>query len=123
MRSYMEKLKAPIATSIPVVTRPRPVDEPDIDPAKLFVTGIPVSVTHGRVRRMFEVEGAVVGLSMPQNPETGEHKGVAYITFTTPAEAAKAKDVLDGSYIDDSYLRISYCRRRPERRVRPEGRP
>lgn len=66
--------------------------------AKLFVAGLPDSVSEDVLKQIFEATGGkVVSVSLPKDRMTGRPRGFGFVTMTTPAEAQAARDALDGS--------------------------
>jgi RNA recognition motif-containing protein len=66
--------------------------------AKLFVAGLPDSVTEEVLKQIFEATGGkVVSVSLPKDRTTGRPRGFGFVTMGTPAEAQSARDALDGS--------------------------
>jgi nucleolin len=68
------------------------------DACKLFVAGLPDSVTEDVLREIFEaVGGSVVDVSLPRDRATGRPRGFGFVTFSTADEANNARQSLDGS--------------------------
>jgi nucleolin len=68
------------------------------DASKLFVAGLPESITEDVLRQLFEATGGtVVDVSLPRDRATGRPRGFGFVTFSTPDEAASARQSLDGS--------------------------
>jgi nucleolin len=68
------------------------------DACKLFVAGLPDSVTEDVLREIFEaVGGTVTDVSLPRDRATGRPRGFGFVTFSTPEEASNARQSLDGS--------------------------
>lgn len=68
------------------------------DASKLFVAGLPESITEDVLRQLFEATGgSVVDVSLPRDRATGRPRGFGFVTFSTPSEAASARQSLDGS--------------------------
>src|SRR6202046_3965455 len=66
--------------------------------AKLFVAGLPDSISEDVLKQIFEATGgAVVNVSLPKDRATGRPRGFGFVTLSTPAEAQAARDALDGS--------------------------
>lgn len=66
--------------------------------AKLFVAGLPDSVTEEVLRQVFEATGGkVLNVSLPKDRTTGRPRGFGFVTMGTPEEAQAARDALDGS--------------------------
>lgn len=68
------------------------------DARKLFVAGLPESITEDVLRQLFEATGGkVVDVSLPRDRTTGRPRGFGFVTFSTPQEAVGARRTLDGS--------------------------
>lgn len=68
------------------------------DARKLFVAGLPESITEDALREVFEATGGkVTDVSLPRDRATGRVRGFGFVTFASPEEAATARDSLDGS--------------------------
>jgi nucleolin len=68
------------------------------DARKLFVAGLPESITEDALREIFEATGGkVTDVSLPRDRATGRVRGFGFVTFSSPEEAATARDSLDGS--------------------------
>jgi RNA recognition motif-containing protein len=68
------------------------------DARKLFIAGLPDSVTEDVLRQLVEATGGTVrSLSLPRDRETGRPRGFGFVTLSTAEEAAAARDSLDGS--------------------------
>jgi len=68
------------------------------DEAKLFVAGLPESVSEEVLKQIFEaIGGKVVSVSLPKDRMTGRPRGFGFVTLSSPADAQAARDALDGS--------------------------
>jgi RNA recognition motif-containing protein len=66
--------------------------------AKLFVAGLPDSMSEEVLKQLFESTGGVVlNVSFPKDHATGRRRGYAFVTLSTPEQAAAARDQLNGS--------------------------
>jgi len=74
---------------VPVAAAPAVVD----GPRKIFVGSLPDSITDGALRAEFSRYGQVTDCFLKQGCESGRQW--AFITFSTPDEAAYAKDATD----------------------------
>jgi RNA recognition motif-containing protein len=65
---------------------------------KLFVAGLPDSITEDILRQLFEATGGtVVEVSLPKDRATGRPRGFGFVTLSSSAEAQVARESLDGS--------------------------
>src|SRR5437588_10661968 len=68
------------------------------DSRKLFVAGLPDSITEDVLRTLFEATGGTVSeISLPKDRATGRPRGFGFVTLSTSEEAQTARDSLDGS--------------------------
>jgi RNA recognition motif-containing protein len=68
------------------------------DARKLFVAGLPESITEEVLRELFAATGGtVVDVSLPKDRMTGRPRGFGFVTLSTPEEAVSARGALDGS--------------------------
>src|SRR5258708_12898810 len=66
--------------------------------AKLFVAGLPDSISEDVLKQLFEATGGkVLSVSLPKDRMTGRPRGFGFVTLATPQEAQSARDALDGS--------------------------
>ena len=94
------------------------------DARKLFVAGLPDSVTEDALREIFEaVGGTVVDVSLPRDRATGRPRGFGFVTFSTSEEAGNARNALDGSLQAGRSISVRPFSSEPPRRGegRPEG--
>ena len=94
------------------------------DACKLFVAGLPDSVTEDVLREIFEaVGGTVVDVSLPRDRATGRPRGFGFVTFSTPEEAGNARQTLDGSLQAGRSISVRPFSSEPPRRgeTRTEG--
>lgn len=68
------------------------------DARKLFVAGLPESMTEDVLRQLFEATGSqVVEVSMPRDRASGRPRGFGFVTLQTGEQAERARTTLDGS--------------------------
>jgi RNA recognition motif-containing protein len=68
------------------------------DSRKLFVAGLPDSITEDVLRQLFEATGGtVLNVSLPKDRATGRPRGFGFVTMGTQSEATTARDSLNGS--------------------------
>jgi len=94
------------------------------DACKLFVAGLPDSVTEDVLREIFEATGgSVTDVSLPRDRATGRPRGFGFVTFSTPEEATNARQSLDGSLQAGRSISVRPFSSEPPRRGegRPEG--
>jgi RNA recognition motif-containing protein len=90
------------------------------DRCKLFVAGLPDSISEAVLRQLFEATGGtVVEVSVPRDRATGRPRGFGFITLSTEDEARSAREVLDGSMQSGRSISVRPFQAGPPRR--PEG--
>ena len=91
------------------------------DSRKLFVAGLPDSITEDVLRQLFEATGGnVVEVSLPKDRATGRPRGFGFVTLATVDEATSARESLDGSFQGGKSISVRPFQAEPPRR---EGRP
>src|SRR5689334_8580005 len=91
------------------------------DTRKLFVAGLPDSITEDVLRQLFEATGGnVVEVSLPKDRATGRPRGFGFVTLATSAEANAARESLDGSFQGGKSISVRPFQAEPPRR---EGGP
>jgi nucleolin len=94
------------------------------DSRKLFVAGLPDSITEDVLRQLFEATGgSVVEVSLPKDRATGRPRGFGFVTLATVEEAGSARESLDGSFQGGKSISVRPFQAEPPRRdgVRPMG--
>src|SRR5579859_779861 len=94
------------------------------DEAKLFVAGLPDSISEEVLKQIFEATGGtVVNVSLPKDRATGRPRGFGFVTLSTPAQAQSARDALDGSMQAGRSISVRPFQAEPPRRDAPGGAP
>jgi RNA recognition motif-containing protein len=89
---------------------------------KLFVAGLPDTITEEILRQLFEATGGtVVEVSLPKDRATGRPRGFGFVTLATSADAQMARDTLDGSMQAGRSISVRPFQAEPP--VRREGGP
>lgn len=94
------------------------------DSRKLFVAGLPDSITEDVLRQLFEATGgSVVEVSLPKDRATGRPRGFGFVTLSTSEEASSARESLDGSFHGGKSISVRPFQAEPPRRdgARPGG--
>src|ERR1700735_3369082 len=88
--------------------------------AKLFVAGLPDSISEDVLRQLFEATGgSVVEVSLPKDRATGRPRGVGVVTLATVEEAGAARESLDGSFQGGKSISVRPFQAEPPRRDGP----
>lgn len=97
------------------------------DARKLFVAGLPESMTEDVLRQLFEATGSlVVEVSLPRDRATGRPRGFGFVTLQTGEQAEKARSALDGSVQVGRAISVrpfqgATARREPKSEVQPSS--
>jgi dienelactone hydrolase len=93
-------------------------------PEKLFVGGLPFSVTEERLRETFAAFGTVQSAEIATGPD-GRSRGFGFVEMATPEETETAMRALNGSALDGRTIRVekSVGRGARARGTRAAGRP
>lgn len=92
------------------------------DASKLFVAGMPDSITEDALREIFEATGArVVNVSLPKDRTTGRPRGFGFVTLSSPEEASSAKGALDGSAHGGRQISVRPFTTGPQKRGEPKA--
>lgn len=70
------------------------------------ITKLTKNVTSVHLEEIFDVYGKIVDIDLPVNKRLGTHKGTAWVTFASPAAAAKAADYMDSAQVDGSVISV-----------------
>src|SRR5271167_4446332 len=90
--------------------------------AKLFVAGLPDSVSEDVLKQLFEATGGkVISVSLPKDRTTGRPRGFGFVTLETPEEAQTARDALDGSIQAGRSISVRPFQAEPPRRDAAAG--
>ncbi len=100
------------------------------DARKLFVAGLPDSVTEEVLRGLFETESGsqVSELTLPRDRMSGRPRGFAFVRLGSQDDADRARRVLDGRIVDGKAISVRPFQaeppgprgERPERGERPD---
>src|SRR3954465_14869710 len=82
---------------------------------KLFVGNLSFNTTENDLHDAFAAHGTVVEANLVMDRDTGRPRGFGFVTMSTPEEAQKALEALNGKAIDGRSLTVSVARPREER--------
>jgi RNA recognition motif-containing protein len=86
----------------------------------LFVGNLPYSTTEGDLRELMGRAGAVAGVRLVTDMDTGRSRGYAFVEMATADEAARAIKDLNGFNLNGRSIVVNEARSRGEG---PAGRP
>ncbi len=82
---------------------------------KLFVGNLEFKVTENDLRDAFAAHGTVVEVNLVTDRLSGRPRGFAFITMSSPEEAQKAIDALNGKELGGRALNVNIARPREQR--------
>ena len=82
---------------------------------KLFVGNLSFNTTEHDLQDAFAAHGTVVETNLMMDKMSGRPRGFAFVTMSSPEEAQKAIDALNGSQLDGRALTVNIARPREER--------
>ncbi|MFQ5683705.1 MAG: RNA recognition motif domain-containing protein [Candidatus Binatia bacterium] len=74
---------------------------------KLYVGGLPYSVTEGQLQEIFAAHGTVESAKVIADKFTGQSRGFGFVEMSTGSEAQKAIDGLNGTQLDGRSLVVN----------------
>src|SRR5262245_44427313 len=82
---------------------------------KLFVGNLSFNTTENDLQDTFAAHGNVVETNLMMDKMSGRPRGFAFVTMSTPEEAQKAIEALNGASLDGRALTVNIARPREER--------
>jgi RNA recognition motif-containing protein len=82
---------------------------------KLFVGNLSFNTTENDLNDAFAPHGTVSEVNLMMDRSTGRSRGFAFVTMSTPEEAQKAIDAMNGKAVDGRALTVNIARPREER--------
>jgi len=82
---------------------------------KLFVGNLSFNTTENDLQDAFAAHGTVVEANLMMDRMSGRPRGFGFVTMSTPEEAEKAIQALNGATIDGRALTVNIARPREER--------
>lgn len=77
---------------------------------KLYVGGLPYSVTEGKLEEIFSEHGSVQSSRVISDKFTGQSRGFGFVEMATAEEAQKAMEALNGTQLDGRTLVVNEAR-------------
>ncbi|HEY3302740.1 MAG TPA: RNA-binding protein [Candidatus Binatia bacterium] len=74
---------------------------------KLYVGGLPYSVTEGRLQEIFAAHGTVESAKVISDKFTGQSRGFGFVEMSSGSEAQKAMEALNGTQLDGRTLVVN----------------
>ena len=82
---------------------------------KLFVGNLSFNNTENDLQDAFAAHGQVVEATLMMDRMTGRSRGFAFVTYSTPEEAQKAIEAMNGAQVDGRALTVNIARPKEER--------
>src|SRR5438876_11089528 len=82
---------------------------------KIFVGNLSFNTTENDLQDAFAAHGTVVEANLMVDRVSGRPRGFAFITMSSPEEAQKAIEALNGANLDGRNLTVNVARPREER--------
>ena len=82
---------------------------------KLYVGGLPYSVTEGRLRELFSAHGTVESANVISDKFTGQSRGFGFVEMSSGSEAQSAISGLNGTQLDGRTLTVNEAKPRTNR--------
>lgn len=76
----------------------------------IFVGNLDITVTEQQLRELFTVHGAVESVSIIEDRDTGEPRGMAFVEMAQQVDAQSAIAALDGKLINGRPARVNEAR-------------
>ncbi len=74
---------------------------------KLYVGGLPYSVTDGRLQEIFSAHGSVQSANVISDKFTGQSRGFGFVEMSSGSEAQSAIQALNGTQVDGRTLTVN----------------
>jgi cold-inducible RNA-binding protein len=88
---------------------------------KLFVGNLSFKTTENDLHEAFAAHGQVVEANLMMDRMTGRSRGFAFITMSTPEEAQKAIEAMNGATLGERQLTVNIARPKEDRPPRSGG--
>jgi cold-inducible RNA-binding protein len=82
---------------------------------KLFVGNLSFNTTENDLQDAFAAHGTVAEANLMTDRATGRPRGFAFVTMSSPEEAQKAIDAMNGANLDGRNLTVNEARPKEER--------
>src|SRR5215471_15030568 len=82
---------------------------------KLFVGNLSFNTTENDLQDAFAAHGVVTEANLMTDRATGRPRGFAFVTMSSPEEAQKAIQAMNGANLDGRNLTVNEARPREER--------
>jgi RNA recognition motif-containing protein len=83
--------------------------------SKLYVGGLPYSVTDGRLQELFSAHGTVESANVISDKFSGKSRGFGFVEMSSGSEAQKAVESLNGTQLDGRTLTVNEAKPKTRR--------
>lgn len=87
-----------------------------MDKKKLFVGGLPWSMSSSSLQDLFAQFGEIVEAVIISDRATGRSKGFGFVTFAKEEDAEKALNEMNGKDVEGRTIVVNFARPREERK-------
>jgi RNA recognition motif-containing protein len=88
---------------------------------KLFVGNLSFKTTENDLQEAFAAHGTVVEANLMMDRMSGRSRGFAFVTMSTPEEAQKAIEAMNGATLGERQLTVNIARPKEDRPPRSGG--
>jgi cold-inducible RNA-binding protein len=81
----------------------------------IFVGNLDITVTEQQLRELFAVHGAVNNVTIVEDRDTGEPRGIAFVEMRQKTEAQAAIAAFDGKMLNGRAMRVNEARAKLDR--------
>ncbi len=81
---------------------------------RLYVGNLSFHTTKETLESAFAASGSVREVAIPTDRETGQARGIAFITMGSAGEATSAISQMNGAQIDGRTIRVNEAQERPQ---------
>jgi cold-inducible RNA-binding protein len=89
--------------------------------SKIFVGNLSFDITENDLEDTFAAHGTVVEANLMMDRSTGKPRGFGFVTMSTPEEAQKAIQALNGASVGGRPLTVNIARPREQRPLDGRG--
>jgi RNA recognition motif-containing protein len=82
---------------------------------KLYVGGLPYSVSDGQLSELFSAHGTVESARVITDRMTGRSRGFGFVEMSSQAEAEAAAESLNGTQLDGRSLTVNEAKQKESR--------
>jgi RNA recognition motif-containing protein len=87
----------------------------------IFVGNLDITATEQQLLELFAVHGAVESVTIVNDRDTGEPRGIAFVEMKQATEAQAAIAALDGNLLNGRPMRVNEARPKLQRNPRNSG--